>query len=67
MKKHKHSGDLMGGKEWKKGQGAHQIPRCSVTIVGVGTMENGHVIIAILFLLLLLYGKVSNFGCLPAT
>lgn len=57
----------MGGKEWKKGQGAHQIPRCSVTIVGVGTMENGHVIIAILFLLLLLYGKVSNFGCLPAT
>lgn len=66
MKKYKYSGDLMEA-EYRKGKGAHQIPRCSVNTVGVGTMDNGHVIIAILFLLLLLYGKVSSFGCLPET
>lgn len=52
-------------KAWKKGQGAHQIPSCSVKIVGVGTTDNGCIIISTLFLLL--YGKASNFGCLPET
>lgn len=51
----------------KKGKGVHHIPSCGINTVGVGTTDNGCIITATLFLLLFLYGKVSNFGRLPET
>lgn len=47
MKKHKDYDDSMET-EQKKGKGAHEIPSYSVKIVGVGTTDDGRIMIATL-------------------